>query len=294
MFEDKIADLEYQLSALESDRDLRLELQQMAEESKREVENAEADTRRFMQESEHDADVETGCLLFMLPFGCLGELGAAGGWALLIVVCLAIAYPLPALVVALCPLAIWIIYKVAQGFSAKAEESQQSRDLERRREQRRAGYKREIDEIDAEIASLKDQLTLARKEARASEERFYESLPKAFTDDRSEYIVIGPDYRRANAVDRYFQSNCQRLVQDTFGSECAYCGDGFAQLTFDHFWLPKHNGGNFAMRRKTADGMSHVLNCVPLCQSCNSSKKNSSAIDFFGPDKHAYLLQQSM
>lgn len=56
---------------------------------------------------------------------------------------------------------------------------------------------------------------------------------------------------------------------DLFGRCCAYCGDDKGKLTVDHF-IPISKGGGHVL-----------LNIIPCCSSCNSSKSNRNPFDWY-------------
>jgi hypothetical protein len=62
------------------------------------------------------------------------------------------------------------------------------------------------------------------------------------------------------------------------------------QLEFDHFWLPKSQGGNFAMRSTAG---YYVNNCIPLCRSCNASKGAKSFLEFFPHEEVEGVIEKS-
>jgi 5-methylcytosine-specific restriction endonuclease McrA len=129
-----------------------------------------------------------------------------------------------------------------------------------------------------------------RERSRRERERQLEAKrAQAFSDELVDYLVVGPDFGRGSGVDRFCQKHFRKSLVQAFSGMCASCGEGMSQLEFDHFWHPKSKGGNFAMRRKTTNGIVYANNCIPLCGSCNGSKGARSASEFFGQERYSEL-----
>ena len=67
--------------------------------------------------------------------------------------------------------------------------------------------------------------------------------------------------------------------QEYFNNECAYCGLKAEEHT------AKRNGKdiimNFHKEHVDSEGYNDIRNCVPACQSCNSSKRKKTLEEFF-------------
>lgn len=98
-----------------------------------------------------------------------------------------------------------------------------------------------------------------------------------FNYNRHDFIIRDKDYKRGNPVDNLIRNHWSDRIYEMFDYHCAACGKK-ADLTLDHFWLPKNEGANFIM--VDASG-SIVCNVVALCRSCNSSKRDRSYTQFF-------------
>lgn len=104
------------------------------------------------------------------------------------------------------------------------------------------------------------------------------------------YYTVGPDYSRDSRLDCYYRAHFSYTLSRAFDGHCCKCGEGMAQLEFDHFWHPKASGGNFLMRSKTG---VYVNNCIPLCRSCNSSKGSRSPTEFFSEAEFMNVIERS-
>ena len=97
--------------------------------------------------------------------------------------------------------------------------------------------------------------------------RIQATIGESLIIDPEAYHIVGPDYRRDSRIDTYYRASFSQTLSRAFDGHCCKCGEGMSQLEFDHFWLPKYQGGNFLMRSKTG---LYVNNAIPLCRSCNS------------------------
>jgi hypothetical protein len=91
--------------------------------------------------------------------------------------------------------------------------------------------------------------------------------------ERTQFFIQPRDYKRGNAIDNYFRNKISDIVIAAFGNRCALCGD-HDFLTFDHYGLPKNEGGNFVLI--LADKSSFRVNVAVLCRSCNAMKGQSA------------------
>lgn len=87
--------------------------------------------------------------------------------------------------------------------------------------------------------------------------------------ERTQFYIQPRDYRRGNAIDNYFRNALSDVVIAAFEHCCVFCG-ACDDLTFDHYGLPKNEGGNFVLI--LADKASIRLNIVVLCRGCNAMK----------------------
>lgn len=92
-----------------------------------------------------------------------------------------------------------------------------------------------------------------------------------FIPTRENLLVEDEDYKRENGKDRDFRKLYTLKLLQHFDNRCAMCGSQDNSVHLDHYFIPKSHGGNFLL--KCADGRQ-LLNCVPLCQSCNCSKSD--------------------
>ncbi len=123
------------------------------------------------------------------------------------------------------------------------------------------------------------QASLERHLRRMTLEEFFKEALDHNLDIRTDsYEIVGPDFSRDSKVDRVYRQAFQFTLAAAFNNRCCKCKEGIQQLELDHFWFPKMEGGNFAMKLKTG---SFVNNCIPLCRSCNASKGARSFLDFF-------------
>jgi 5-methylcytosine-specific restriction endonuclease McrA len=123
-----------------------------------------------------------------------------------------------------------------------------------------------------------------REEAR---QRLFRQQIDAKYDPRW-FVVRRRDYKRGNPVDNYFRTHIQAIVHEAFASKCVVCARE-QDLTLDHFAIPKNEGGNFVMFSKRAEQL--VLNVAVLCRTCNSSKGEAAAHDYFSEDCFLRVLE---
>ena len=96
--------------------------------------------------------------------------------------------------------------------------------------------------------------------------------------DRVHFFIQGRDYKRGNSIDNYFRKTLSEIVIAAFEHRCGFCGAP-EDLTFDHYGLPKNEGGNFVLI--LADKASIRLNIVVLCRGCNAMKGERSYLNYF-------------
>lgn len=124
-------------------------------------------------------------------------------------------------------------------------------------------------------AQLAQNAAAARRQAKADQHQQFRSASNsnlACEFDRTKFYIQPRDYRRGNAIDNYFR-RIEDIVFTTFGHSCVFCGTSH-DLTFDHYGLPKNEGGNFSLI--FADKASIRLNIVVLCRGCNAAKGQRS------------------
>lgn len=96
-------------------------------------------------------------------------------------------------------------------------------------------------------------------------------------------FVIKPRHReRDTSRERAYRREYKLTLLDEFGNCCCRCGAKKQGLDLDHFFIPKKDGGTFAMWHK--DGF-WVNNAIPLCQTCNRSKGGRSHTEFFDQEE---------
>jgi hypothetical protein len=129
-------------------------------------------------------------------------------------------------------------------------------------------------------AQLSQNVATARRQVEAKQHEQFCSVSTsnlAYEFDRTKFYIQSHDYRRGNAIDNYFR-RIEDIVLTAFEHRCVFCGSGH-NLTFDHYGLPKNEGGNFALI--LADKSSISLNIVVLCRGCNSAKGQLSHQYYF-------------
>ncbi len=141
------------------------------------------------------------------------------------------------------------------------------------------------DEVKSSKGSLEDQIRQETREQYFSLTDVYELSIKL-----EDYVITGSNYSRDSRVDRFYKKHMSYVLATKFDSKCCNCGDGMSALEFDHFWLPKSEGGNFAMLSKQGH---YVNNCIPLCRRCNASKGAKSFLEFFRQDQWEDIVKRS-
>jgi 5-methylcytosine-specific restriction endonuclease McrA len=125
---------------------------------------------------------------------------------------------------------------------------------------------------------------LEKQGQRASQ--FQEVLDKVKLD-RHLLLIRNKDYKRGNPLDNFIRSKWNQVIQADFAGRCFICGVS-NDLTIDHLWLPKNEGGNFVMCvRESALLMSNLL---LLCRSCNAAKGEAPVERFFYPAQMIELV----
>ena len=113
-----------------------------------------------------------------------------------------------------------------------------------------------------------------------------------FDDSPNNYHIVGKDYLRETSIENFYKNHFNEELIKSFGG-CAHCKSakmGYSSLEYDHFWLPKSLGGNFAMRHKNG---YYVNNCVPLCGDCNKKKSAKSIYEFYSPEELSHIIETS-
>ncbi len=105
---------------------------------------------------------------------------------------------------------------------------------------------------------------------------------------RESLVVRGKDYKRGNPLDNFVRNEWFGSVADIYNNKCFNC-DSQNDLTLDHLWMPKNEGGNFSMLHKESRWL--ISNCLLLCRSCNSSKGERSPERFFSVTQIEHLLR---
>ncbi|MBU8920938.1 MAG: HNH endonuclease [Bacteroidales bacterium] len=129
-------------------------------------------------------------------------------------------------------------------------------------------------------AETEDWERVARKES----DRFRnDSLSVAGELDynRHEFIIRKVDYKRGNKLENYVRNDLSSDILRIAENKCINCGLR-NDLTFDHFGIPKNEGGNFLLFTKNKETIK--ANLVVLCRKCNSAKGEDSHLVFFRPE----------
>ena len=109
----------------------------------------------------------------------------------------------------------------------------------------------------------------------------------AFSDHEKNYLIKSKDFDRNTQVEANYRKFMAAEVIAAYDSKCCKCGSRNNGLELDHLFIPKSNGGNFAMKHSAG---YWVNNCAPLCRTCNSTKNNRSWKLFFSRKEILYIL----
>lgn len=127
-----------------------------------------------------------------------------------------------------------------------------------------------------------NSINIARQQrnlnARELEKRKFQEYIDSFVPNRSDLLIRNIDYKRGNLLENHIRNNWKDNIYKTFNSECFLCHSK-DDLTLDHLWLPKNEGGNFVMCIK--EGRFLISNILLLCRSCNASKGEAKIEHFF-------------
>jgi len=96
----------------------------------------------------------------------------------------------------------------------------------------------------------------------------------------AKFHKIKDDRRRRNLAKKLIKDLTFKEWQNSieyFENRCAYCGKELIKITADHF-IPLTKGGGLTKS-----------NILPICVSCNSSKKNKNFMEWF--DKQPFFNQ---
>ena len=133
---------------------------------------------------------------------------------------------------------------------------------------------------------------LMRRRNSKAEQKFQQSLNMvAISDDRSQYIIENSDYKRGTPKENHFRRAYKLTLLSTFDNRCAKCSSNDNGVDIDHFVISKNEGGSFIMRHR--DG--HLVNnAIPLCQSCNRSKSDIRANQFFSQEELLVIFEKNV
>jgi hypothetical protein len=139
------------------------------------------------------------------------------------------------------------------------------------------------------IAVEQRQQATARAQGEKQDQRasqFQDVLNKVKLD-RHLLLIRNADYKRGNPLDNFIRSKWNQVIQEFFDGRCFICGAS-SDLTIDHLWLPKNEGGNFVM----CVGESALLmsNLLLLCRSCNAAKGEVPVEQFFSQDQMVEIV----
>ena len=123
------------------------------------------------------------------------------------------------------------------------------------------------------------RLVLEKQNQRASQ---FQDIINKLKLDRHLLLIRNKDYKRGNALDNFIRSKWDKIIQGFFSDKCFICKAN-TDITMDHLWIPKNEGGNFVM----CVGESCLLmsNILLLCRSCNSAKGELPVERFFSVDQ---------
>jgi 5-methylcytosine-specific restriction endonuclease McrA len=125
------------------------------------------------------------------------------------------------------------------------------------------------------------KLLLKQQKKQALLQRSSETFNKVISSieqNRDQYFIRNKDYKRGNPLENYIKNNWREKILKLHSNKCASC-KSMEDITLDHFWLPKNEGGNFAMFH--VDSHALISNVIPLCRSCNSAKGDMPFQNFF-------------
>ena len=125
---------------------------------------------------------------------------------------------------------------------------------------------------------------LERQNQRANQ---FQDILNKLKLDRHLLLIRNKDYKRGNALDNFIRSKWDKIIERFFSDKCFIC-EAKTDLTMDHLWIPKNEGGNFAM----CVDKSHLLmsNILLLCRSCNAAKGELPVERFFSIEQMVELV----
>jgi hypothetical protein len=132
-----------------------------------------------------------------------------------------------------------------------------------------------LNEISPDFYELKAILSKKQAELKLFSD---EKQKLHFSDQIKDYAISIQDFKRNNEWEQNYRKEHLLTLLKLFDNKCAKCGNMNNGIDLDHFFISKHDGGNFAMKEKSG---RLINNAIPLCRSCNREKSNKNYIHFF-------------
>lgn len=127
----------------------------------------------------------------------------------------------------------------------------------------------------------------ASLEAQRHRELRFEHVLSQLKAQRDSLLIRDADYKRGNALENFVRDDWVSAIHEAYSDQCFLCSST-TDLTLDHLWIPKNEGGNLVMLIR--DGTLLVSNVLLLCRSCNSAKGETPVKKFFTFDQLDNLL----
>ena len=143
------------------------------------------------------------------------------------------------------------------------------------------------------------------------DQKRYKSNPQKFKDNDKKVQKAKPEYYRNKNIkwrkehpDKMKEYREKRLkhkkhnitksewiaCKNYFDNKCAYC-----ELPIEkHLILRNYKWQQYDLHKEHAidDGKNDLRNCIPSCQSCNSSKNNQTLNQFYNPNNPNYTYER--
>lgn len=136
----------------------------------------------------------------------------------------------------------------------------------------------------------KEKMKAQSAENRHSKPNYYKEKCKEYRQSekgKEKFRKYGKDRREKNhnIYDEEWES-CKKY----FNYECAYCGLPLSEHYFPY--NEKIKLYDFHKEHVVLDGKNDIRNCVPSCNSCNSSKHENSLNDWFNANNPTYTYDR--
>lgn len=156
----------------------------------------------------------------------------------------------------------------------------------------RAKRELEMKQFDKDFSKSQERMLAGTTDRlrNASTEEFMDLAAKQGLDvSESSYNTVPEDFTPQSKVDHFYNTHLKYSLVQHFENQCVCCEKSKA-VSLVHFWKPKKEGGNLAMKSKQGQ---YVNNCIPMCKECLAEMGEKTPKEFFGRTRLEALLVRS-